>query len=95
MLRDGGGGLRWVVGGGRRPLEATGDHRGQFLHSDVGPVLGNYFSNNTARTPNKLRLVGELYKPFLDRVGTRSDRYRDLIVTWNRSVLYRSSNMIK
>ena len=41
----GGGGWWWVVevavcGSGGRPLEATGDHRGQSPRTDFGPVSG-------------------------------------------------------
>ena len=32
------GGLVVVGGGGERPLETTGDHRGQFPRTDLGPV---------------------------------------------------------
>ena len=48
----GGGWLFWVVvGGGWRPLEAMGSHRGQFPRTDSGP---------TPSGPPKLRLFGEL-----------------------------------
>ena len=38
----GGGGGWWVVvvgGGGGRLLETTGEHRGQFLRTDFGPLV--------------------------------------------------------
>ena len=48
-------------GGGGRPREATGGHRGQFPRTDFGPAAEIYSSNNAARTP-KATLVWGIYK---------------------------------
>ena len=60
----GGGGWWWVEGGGGRPLENTGDHKGQFPRTDFGLVLATSSSTNTAKTPKATLVYGKT--TFLD-----------------------------
>ena len=45
-------------GGGGRPLEATGGHRGQFPRTDFGLASQIYFCYNTAGTPKATLVWG-------------------------------------
>ena len=48
--------VRSVVNG--RPLETTGDHRGQFPRTDFAPAAEIYSSNNDAWTPKATLVRG-------------------------------------
>ena len=48
-----------TTGGHGRPRETTGDHRGQFPRTYLGPPTEPYFSTNAASPPYIYACVGE------------------------------------